>query len=599
MFGEKYSFNNKLRIWQKPGAMDFNYSDGDEVEGRIYKILKETNDVSLASDDLTSSITDWPTEYHFSKSRHNLLRPFKFVQDDNILELGCGCGAITRQLGESGSRVIAIEGSQQRATIAAERCRDLPNVTVVCENSADYIANQKFSIVTLIGVLEYSRVFFHSNDPVQKCLELAYDHLDNEGILILAIENQLGLKYFNGCVEDHIGKPFFGINDLYAEDTPVTFGKVELSKKLTSAGFKRLKFIYPFPDYKIPYILISEAGLQHPNLKIGDLLARSNSRDYKGSLRRLFNENLVQQVLFRNGLIGDMSNSFLILAEKCEKSQRELTSDWLAKCYSTYRRSCFATENSFELDSGEIIVKKRRIFEGKNKVIPGDSDRKFSHIVSDNKYIDGKLYITELYRILATEGNLDEIVAWAKPWVDFLKAKSIHTGISNNHANLTSLFIPGQYIDCTPFNILRINNNEFIPIDNEWVSTDTIPLSWLIVRGIVYSVYFHSNKYKDMTCRQMLDMILPKLGLDLDAEKYKEIELLEDSFQDFCVGNLKGKYFSALLDSPFSYYDVLDQLAERDKQLVERDKLIERLSSSYSLKLTAPLRRLYNFFCQR
>lgn len=41
MFGEKYSFNDKLRIWQKFSAMDFNYSDGDEVEERIYKILKK------------------------------------------------------------------------------------------------------------------------------------------------------------------------------------------------------------------------------------------------------------------------------------------------------------------------------------------------------------------------------------------------------------------------------------------------------------------------------------------------------------------------------------------------------------------------------
>lgn len=94
----------------------FDYTDGREVEDRIYFILKETWDIGTFSEELVSRITDWPTEYHFSPVRHNLLRHFHFNKPDRILELGCG--AVTRQLGETGASVTSIDGSFHRSKSA-------------------------------------------------------------------------------------------------------------------------------------------------------------------------------------------------------------------------------------------------------------------------------------------------------------------------------------------------------------------------------------------------------------------------------------------------------------------------------------------------
>ena len=107
----------------------FSYSDG-EIENKIFIIIENANDLSLFSRELLGQIVDWPTEYHLSPLRHNLLRHINFKSSDKILELGCGCGAITRQLGETGADVFAVEGSLNRARIASSRCRDLPNVKV-------------------------------------------------------------------------------------------------------------------------------------------------------------------------------------------------------------------------------------------------------------------------------------------------------------------------------------------------------------------------------------------------------------------------------------------------------------------------------------
>ena len=56
-----------------------------------------------------------------------------------MLDVGAGTGAIARYLGEAGCSVVALEGNMARAKVAAERCRDLPDVEVVCGTIDDLI----------------------------------------------------------------------------------------------------------------------------------------------------------------------------------------------------------------------------------------------------------------------------------------------------------------------------------------------------------------------------------------------------------------------------------------------------------------------------
>ena len=53
-------------------------------------------------------------------------------------ELGAGCGAITRYLGEKFATVFAVEGSFPRARVAKKRCSDLKGVSVLCANFFRY-----------------------------------------------------------------------------------------------------------------------------------------------------------------------------------------------------------------------------------------------------------------------------------------------------------------------------------------------------------------------------------------------------------------------------------------------------------------------------
>ena len=97
---------------------EFAYSDGVGSEQYLKKVLLRSNDLSTRSGELESYIKDWSSEYHLTTKRAQLLSGFKFDRTLKVLEVGCGCGAITRYLGETFDSVVSVEGSIARARLA-------------------------------------------------------------------------------------------------------------------------------------------------------------------------------------------------------------------------------------------------------------------------------------------------------------------------------------------------------------------------------------------------------------------------------------------------------------------------------------------------
>lgn len=73
------------------------YSDGD-VESDIIKYIgqnKEEDYLKVIEENFS-----WPVFYHLSSIRKNLLNWYPFREAASVLEIGCGCGAITELLCE-------------------------------------------------------------------------------------------------------------------------------------------------------------------------------------------------------------------------------------------------------------------------------------------------------------------------------------------------------------------------------------------------------------------------------------------------------------------------------------------------------------------
>jgi len=278
------------------------YSDGD-VEDDLLALASSGKDLEEAvrNDDR------WPVLYHFHPRRRNLLEWFPFKKNASLLEIGAGCGALTGLFCEKVERVTAVELSERRVKIIAARYPKANNLTIFAGRFEDVPAGDGFDYVTLIGVLEYAGRYARSTDPYSDLLRRARDSLKPDGTLILAIENQLGLKYWAGAPEDHSGKLFQGLEGYPDERGFRTFGRQELIGLLNGSGFSETEFYYPHPDYKMPDRIYSDRSLPRP----GEMGKGSPSYDQERFV--LFDEGLACDNILSNNAFPLMANSFLVV----------------------------------------------------------------------------------------------------------------------------------------------------------------------------------------------------------------------------------------------------------------------------------------------
>ncbi len=169
--------------------------------------------------------------------------------DSNVLEVGAGCGPITRYLGETGAQIDALEPVLPRARVARERTRDLGNVEVFCGNFEDVPPDPVYDLVIVVGVLEYVGGGEAEPEPYLGFLRECRTRLRPGGCLVLAIENKLGVKYLTGTGEDHSGRIFHSVEDYPRLGPARTFSSTALLDMMTACDFSPRLFGV-FPDYK-------------------------------------------------------------------------------------------------------------------------------------------------------------------------------------------------------------------------------------------------------------------------------------------------------------------------------------------------------------
>lgn len=387
------------------------YSDG-EVEDFIIKIIAENR-----PEDYSNAVYEqfnWPIYYHLSPLRKNILNWYKFKPDSSVLEIGCGMGAITNVLCDECKDVTAVELSRKRATATLLRCREKKNLEIIVGNLNDIEFEKKFDYITLIGVLEYQGTYTETTNPYKDFLVKIKQLLKPDGKLLVAIENQYGLKYWCGTPEDHVGIPFEGINQYRDVERGVrTFSKTALDTLIKESGFHNTYFYYPYPDYKLPTVIYSQDVL--PSKK--DTVNSENFRGYSsaGENTLIANEKNLYMDIVENHVFEFFTNSFLV---ECSDSSQlgEITFARL----TSERKEQYRMATRFTRDS--TVEKKpltmlcaqthvRQLFKNVNilkqagiKIVEYRTDN--GMVVSD--YIEKPLLEDVILNALK-EGNTDEI----------------------------------------------------------------------------------------------------------------------------------------------------------------------------------------------
>jgi SAM-dependent methyltransferase len=539
----EYILDHETGVHILPDKKGIGYADGGER--KLLQILSSVGDRSIFSEELLPHMSDWPTEYHLSRKRHLILRSLNIKPGDRVLELGCGCGAITRYLLEAGAQVTAVEGELARAAVAAKRCEGFDTVQFIADDFLNLKLDNQYDWVLMIGVFEYSQKYGKSADRQAEYLNIARRHLAAEGTLVIAIENKLGIKYLNGAGEDHNGKLHYGPHDLYEGNDITTWGRQEIRDILVANGFAYQHFSGVFPDYKLPKIILDEAIDRHRDFRAEELLHYCRSLDYRGMNQRFFDESLLAGSLRKNGLLIDMANSFLITAKISASPPADPSR--LAVYYAVDRKSDFCTETQFVLKDGETVVLKRKLKTADPRLphlafatAADGSLIKVEHDVDTRAlpYHPGQL-LGQAFTKAIKRGQLHQADELVHNWVAYLVAHfrfySRTTGRQLpfdkiKGRELSNLLIDGESVDCGPQNI--VSNTYPEAFDLEWKAGSPIPLAWQLTRNCQHILRTGYGSQALVNLTQLVGLTANCLGVVATTEDVEEGLYIEKQFQE-------------------------------------------------------------------
>lgn len=248
-----------------------------DIYDELLNIVKEEPDL----EEFLITEKKWEYLYNLSNIRKNILEWYDFQTDAKLLELGAECGALTELFCERVKEVVAVEDVAKKREINKERNKKYDNLDIISTAELDDNGRSrcKYEYITIIG-----------NFSIEK-LRLAKQKLKKNGVLIIAIENKYGLKYWSG------------------ETRPETYSRLQLIGILRREGYHEDKIYYPIPDYILPMEIYSSKNLP----KVGSITAVSPS--FKEDKVLSLDELKTYDMVIKDGKFEEYANSFLVFAK--------------------------------------------------------------------------------------------------------------------------------------------------------------------------------------------------------------------------------------------------------------------------------------------
>ena len=201
--------------------------ENEDLENKIY-------DIVCKSDDFIEAIRENNSyEYHYflSPLRHNLFQWYPYKEEGSLLEIGAGYGQLTSLFTQKVSHVVAVEDSESKSNIISKRAKD---ANVLVSDFDNIQIDEKFDYIVLCNIFEYAKSFVKSENPYVDYLNYLKKFLNDDGVILIALSNRLGLKYLAGFKEEHTDQLFKGINGYSNIDYVQTFTKTEITSTIFS-----------------------------------------------------------------------------------------------------------------------------------------------------------------------------------------------------------------------------------------------------------------------------------------------------------------------------------------------------------------------------
>lgn len=491
------------------------YSDGDIEEYILSMLLK-----GYSEEEIINKNNNWAVFYHLSHLRHNILSWYPFNKDCSLLEVGSGCGALTKLFCEKGLDVVSVELTKMRGTINFERHKNFENLNIFIGNFNKIKFDKKFDYIVLNGVFEYAISYTKTDNPYVDFLKKIKSLLTPNGIILIAIENRIGLKYFAGAREDHLGSFFSGINGYKEDDYVRTFSKTELENIITNAEFLDYKFYYPHPDYKFPNTI-------HTDYSIEKIEYGNNYLPLDSDRFSFFNEYELNKTFIKEKIASNFANSFLV---ELKLSKSLLKEEPIYVKLNNDRKKEFQIYTKITKENNKLEVRKypsniKAVNHLKNMIkaynINSNNDLlQYLNLEEKENYYFYKYYENKTFENLLIEylnqGNIKDFEKKIFDFYEIISKNATNTNdyYTNEFENVFGKSKINEPLLCNNFsnidlifeNIL-INDNKYIVIDYEWAFNFKVPISYIIWRAFnIFYDKFHKIISKYYSFNDLLEL---------------------------------------------------------------------------------------------
>ena len=384
-------------------------------------------------------------------------------------------------------------------------------VTAIKSQDLKLGEKEAFDYVIAIGVLEVS------NHPVE-VLKACKNLLKTDGILLLGVDNRLGLRYFCGDRDKFTERSFEGIEH-YRRIMPAdreqlegqAYAKYEVENMLTKAGINGHKSYSVLPNLDFPQLIYAENYLPEEELSIRYFPLYH----YPDSV--FLEEEYLYTDIVKSGMFHTMANAFLI---ECPMSGN----------YETVKHVTISLDRGRENALYTIIreddkVEKRAVYEdgkAKMQVLLENTRDLQAHGISvvdaalENDsyvmpYVKGEIAVSYFSGLLKTDKDI--FIKQVDRFRDLILQSSEH--ISEDEE--TGAIMKRGYLDLVPLNCFYIDG-DFVFYDQEFYE-ENCPANAVIMR-MVDIIYSGNLELEAILPR---DFLIKRYGLDQKLEQWRRI----------------------------------------------------------------------------
>lgn len=391
-------------------------------------------------------------------------------------------------------------------------------VIVSCERLLDTVWIQQhvaeFDYVIAVEILE-------KDQNPKKLLEAIRLIQKKEGILLLGMNNRLGLRYFCGDRDPYTGRNFDSIENYrraYAKNEDRFNGrmydKYEIAEMLRESEWVNIRFFSVLSDLKNPSLIYAEDYLPNEDL------ANRAFPTYNHAEAVFLEEEALYGSLAFNGMFHQMANAYLV---ECTVSGVLCDVQHVTGSMERGRQNALFTI----MHRSGIVEKKAAYLEGEERLqqllMHGRDLKEHGIAVVDAKLVDnsyqmpfinaevGQLY---LKRLLQTDK--DKFFEEMDHFRDLILQSSEH--VKEDAGDGEGVILKKGYFDMVPLNTFHVNG-EFVFYDQEFCEED-YPANVLLWRMVASFYVGNAELYKILP----RDVLLERYGLTQNLRKWQEIE---------------------------------------------------------------------------